>query len=137
MKAPYGERKLSMRRLLLYQNEMKGKGIAMYRGTTPTLPVRIMGVDATDAKIFVTIKDRKKKTILTLTSADDFTPVLEDGNTLCELELTQAQTLLFEAGECEVQARWVNAEGKANATEKAVFCMKDVLLKGVIAYGNE
>lgn len=109
----------------------------MYRGTTPTLPIRIMGVDVTESKIFVTIKDRKKKTLLTLESGENFTPVLEDGNTLCEIELSQEQTLTFEVGECEIQARWVDENGKADATDTCVLCMKDVLLKDVIHYADE
>ena len=46
----------------------------MYRGTTPTLPIRIPGSDLTQARLFLTIQDGKdEKKQITLVSGEDFT----------------------------------------------------------------
>lgn len=108
----------------------------MYRGTTPTLPVQIRGVDLTDAKLFLSIRDGRKGQTTTLTTPDDFTVSYDSEKemTVGEIALTQEQTLALSAGACEAQIRFVFPDGQAGATVIRQLGIQDVILKGVISY---
>lgn len=109
----------------------------MYRGTTPTLPIRIAGADLTQAKLFLTIQDGKDAGKQeTLTTPEDFTVTYdaEAGATVGEVTLTQEQTLALSAGTCVAQIRFVFADGQAGCTLKRTLSVDDVLLKDVIGY---
>lgn len=108
----------------------------MYRGTTPTLPIRIIGADLTEAKLFLTIEDCKRSQQMTLTTPDDFevTYNSETKNTEGEVTLTQEQTLALNAGSCQAQIRWVFPDGSAGTTVKRTLTVSDVILKDVIHY---
>ena len=94
-----------------------------------------MGVDISDAKIYVTIQDDTKKSPITLISGEDFTVSYdsENKNTVGELHLTQEQTLGL-SGTCTVQARYVFADGESGATKKQKIVVQDVIMKDVISY---
>lgn len=105
----------------------------MYRGTTPTLPISIIGADLTEAKLYLTIRGPKGEE-LTFHAPGDFTVEKDGEDTVGELKLTQEQTMMLSAGSCRAQIRWVTADGAAGATEETILSVRDVILKGVIRY---
>jgi hypothetical protein len=107
----------------------------MYQGTTPTIPIKFKGVDLTQAKIFLTIQDDRKKSQMTFTSGDDFSVEFDGTDTVGTIRLTQEQTLRMSPGNCEVQARFIFPDGSSGATGKTNIFVNPVLLKGVISYG--
>ncbi len=110
----------------------------MYRGTTPTLPIRIPGADLTQARLFLTIQDGKdEKKQITLVSGEDFTVTYdsEKAATVGDVTLTQEQTLMLSEGSCKSQIRFTFADGSTGCTQIRSLSVNDVLLKGVISYG--
>lgn len=105
----------------------------MYRGTTPTIPIRIKNVNLTEAHLFLTFESRTHNQI-TLECPGDFTVEMDGTDTVGEVTLTQKQTLSLSATPHEVQIRWITSEGVAGATVKQTVNVNDVLLKGVINY---
>ena len=106
----------------------------MYRGTTPILPLRIKGIDLTEAKVYVTVTDRVTGKSITYQSGTDFTPEYDGTRTICDIRMSQEDTLQLSVGLCEAQARYIFQDGLTGATKRAPFRVKDVLLDGVIAY---
>lgn len=107
----------------------------MYRGTTPTIPIRIKGVDLTEAKLFLTFESPGGKQ-LTLQTPDNFTVELDGEDTVGDVTLTQEQTLELSTASHSVQIRWIDEDGIAGATKVQQINVKDVLLKGVISYDD-
>ena len=110
----------------------------MYRGTTPTLPIRIPGTDLTQARLFLTIQDGKdERKQITLRSGEDFTVEWNDtaNATDGQVKLTQEQTMMLTEGDCKCQIRFVFADGSAGATQIRSVGIADVLLKELISYG--
>jgi len=105
----------------------------MYRGTTPTIPIRIKGIDLTGAKLFLTFQNALGKK-LTLECPGDFSVEMDGNDTVGQVTLTQEQTLQLSAKKHSVQVRWVDAHGTAGATKIQEICVKDILLDGVISY---
>lgn len=108
----------------------------MIRGTTPTLPIRIIGTDIHLARVYLTFEDKRTGTQMTLKTPDDFTVSFDDetGNTVGDVTLTQEQTMSLQAGSCRVQVRWVFPDGSAGATKQRPITVEDVILKDVITY---
>lgn len=108
----------------------------MYRGTTPTLPIRIPGHNLTEAKLFLTFQDGRENRTMTMTTPEDFTVTYDAENqaTVGNVTLTQEQTLMLNAGSCTAQIRFVFPDGSAGATVKRTITVSDVILKGVIEY---
>lgn len=108
----------------------------MFRGSTPTLPIEIEGVDLSQAKVFLTIKNPRQGKEFTFTTPDDFTVQYDAENekTTGEVTLTQEQTLAINAGTCEAQIRYIFPDGAAGVTTKTSITIQDVLLNGVINY---
>ena len=110
----------------------------MYRGTTPTLPIRIPGTDLTQARLFLTIQDGKdERRQITLVSGEDFTVSWDDTlkATVGDVKLTQEQTMMLTEGDCKCQIRFVFSDGSAGATQIRSVGIADVLLKELISYG--
>lgn len=110
----------------------------MYRGTTPTLPIRIPGADLTQARLFLTIQDGKdEKKQITLVSGEDFTVTYDSEKeaTVGDVTLTQEQTLMLSEGSCKSQIRFTFADGSTGCTQIRSLSVNDVLLKDVISYG--
>ena len=110
----------------------------MYRGTTPTLPIRIPGTDLTQARLFLTIQDGKdEKKQITLVSGEDFTVTYDSEKeaTVGDVTLTQEQTLMLSEGSCKSQIRFTFADGSTGCTQIRSLSVNDVLLKDVISYG--
>lgn len=108
----------------------------MIRGTTPTLPIRIIGADIHLAKVFLTMEDTRTGRQITLTAPGDFTVSwdAEAEATVGDVTLSQEQTLSMEAGSCIAQVRWVFPDGSAGATRRRQISVEDVIMKGVITY---
>lgn len=101
----------------------------MRRGTTPTLEIKLEGVDIDMLDdIYITIK--QGETVIEKTN-DDIIPNV-DTNTL-NILLTQEETLSFvDSGTATVQMRATTDYGDAIATNKAILNVSDVLKEGVI-----
>ncbi len=100
----------------------------MRRGTTPTLKIRVIGVDLSEFEnIYVTIK--QDETEVTKTSADY---QLEVEGEIIYAFLTQEDTLKFRHSCVWVQMRAVTKDGLAVASNIRMVEMKDVLKDGVI-----
>lgn len=108
----------------------------MYQGTTPTIPITIEGVDLTEARVIITIKDEKKRVLHNYESARDFIVYKSGDDSVTNLTLTQEDTLNYGDGLCSVQARWVFPDGIAGATQEAHIQMQAVLNKELISYGD-
>ena len=104
----------------------------MYQGTTPALVLRVKNKDLTEATIFASISTGKTN-VFTKTGSD-LTVTTDDGDTLVVMTLTQNETLKLNAGDAEVQIRYVEADGNAWATTKAKLTVKDVIYKNMIDY---
>ena len=105
----------------------------MRRGTTPGYVLRVAGADLTRCTNFATVAQGSKK--LTLTgdrlavsySAEDKT------STVC-FELTQEETLGFCLGRADVQVRFVDEAGYADATNVGSIAILPILNEDVIDY---
>ena len=106
----------------------------MYRGTTPTIPIRVKGVDLTGVHAFLTFENPHNKKQLTLESPRDFTFYLSGEYSVAEVTFTQEQTLSLCASVHDVQIRWINESGEASATKKQKINVDNILLEGVINY---
>lgn len=109
----------------------------MYQGTTPTIPFTIKGIDLTQARVFLTLQDQRTWETQTYDSSGDKVMVsfsAEDDETTIQLTLTQEETLAISEGKIMVQARWVLANNKAGASDKASLTVNDVIYKEVITY---
>ena len=102
----------------------------MYQGTTPALVLRVKDKDLTEATIFASISTGKTN-VFTKTG-DDLLVVKDDDDTLVTMTLTQNETLKLNAGDAEVQIRYVEADGNAWATTKAKVRVKDVIYRNII-----
>lgn len=108
----------------------------MRRGTTPDYVLSISGYDLTDQSLYVTIAQYSNKITLTgerLTVTYDS----ETNITSIVFSLTQEETLAFKSGNVEVQIRFIDADGVAQATEIKLLPVLPVLFEEVIEYGSE
>ena len=106
----------------------------MRRGTTPDYILAVTGEDLRNSAIFVTV--RQGSEVITL-AGNRLTVAYDgemDGCTSIMFRLTQRETLALKAGQASVQARWVDADGTALATEIKTIGIMPVLLEEVIAY---
>jgi len=106
----------------------------MYRGTTPTIPIRVKGVDLTGVHAFLTFENPRTKEQLTLESPRDFTFYIDGEDSISTITLTQEQTLSLNASAHDVQIRWINESGSASTTKVQKINVNNVLLEGVIHY---
>ena len=108
----------------------------MRRGTTPDYVLSISGYDLTDQSLYVTLAQYANKITLTgerLTVTYDS----ETNTTSIVFSLTQEETLAFKSGNVEVQIRFIDADGVAQATEIKRIPVLPVLFEEVIAYGDD
>ena len=61
----------------------------------------------------------------------------ETNTTSIVFSLTQQETLAFKSGNVEVQIRFIDADGVAQATEIKLLPVLPVLFEEVIEYGSE
>lgn len=106
----------------------------MYKGTTPTIPIRFENVNLVEAKVVITLYDEQKKTGIDFVSGRDFL-VSQDGyDSTTSIALTQEQTLAFGTGLIAIQARFIYPDGSVGATQRESVQMQDVLNKEVLRY---
>lgn len=105
----------------------------MIRGTTPDYLLTLDGVDLAGQTVYVTIGQGHRK--LTKTG-DDLTVTTDEHGSSIAFSLSQEDTLGLSAGSASVQVRFIDSDGVAQATEKAVLTVDDVLLEKVIAYAD-
>lgn len=100
----------------------------MRRGTTPTLKIRVTGVDLSELEnIYITIRQGDAE--VTKTSGDYQLEVVGD---MIYAPLTQEDTLKFRQSCVWVQMRATTKDGLALASNIRMMEMKDVLKDGVI-----
>lgn len=100
----------------------------MHRGTTPTLEIKLTGIDVSKLEsIYITLKQYKKQVTKEM---QDIT-VDEISNTLY-VPLSQEDTLSLARGYVYVQMRAVTKEGLAVASNIAMKTMEEILKEGVI-----
>lgn len=100
----------------------------MYTYTTPTLQIRITGVDFSNAqKVEITIKQHTKDSDkkMVITDAE------RDGDTFTKV-LTQEQSAEFKKGPVTIQARILTIIGDVIPTNKAVVPWEEVLNEEVL-----
>lgn len=98
----------------------------MRRGTTPTLKIRITGVDLDELEnIYITVKQDRAEVTKT---GDEIT--IENG--ILFVPLTQEDTLKFHQSCVWVQMRATTKDGLAVASNIRMVEMKDILKDGVI-----
>ena len=99
----------------------------MRRGTTPTLRLALEDIDPEEIRsLYVTLKQGDK--VLTKTKENC---VFSQGVIL--VNLTQAETLKFEAAYCEVQVRGIKTDGTAFASDIKNIRIDDILVDGEIS----
>lgn len=113
----------------------------MIRGTTPDFILEIPEWDLTDKTVFVTLSQGTRK--ITKTNGDlDIRVVSEEVDeqtritTEIAMSLTQEDTLKLTVGGGEIQVRFIDEEGNAEATDIAAVNISRVLLEGVIRYAG-
>lgn len=100
----------------------------MIRGTTPTLEIRITGIEVAKLKsIYTTLSQHQKQVTKT---TEDMT-IDEITNTLY-VPLSQEDTLTLSRGYVYVQMRAVTKDGQAVASEIVMKTMEEILKEGVI-----
>ena len=111
----------------------------MYQGTTPTLKL-VVTEDITQCTVYITFRDVKYGTVYTWTNHDpEFLGMHLDNDereTEIRLRLTQAETLALSRGCIEIQVRFIDAEGIANATDIGRVENLEALYKQEIKYAE-
>lgn len=105
----------------------------MYRGTTPTIIINVIGETFENSTIYVTIEQTPLQ--ITKTGEDVIVEATEEGCRLM-ISLTQEETLQFVKGYAKLQIRWINSSGIAQASPIKTIDVDPILLKGVITYGS-
>lgn len=108
----------------------------MIRGTTPTYVLQIDGYDLTGCTVYVTVKRSNVKVTKTSTDGAVVIAADEQGTTLL-VWFSQEDTLALRAGDGSIQARWIDRDGTAWATEIADVTVGKVLLESVIEWGGD
>ena len=115
----------------------------MIRGTTPDFILEIPGWDLTDKTVFVTLSQMNRKITKSNDELDirrvEITPVKpEDPDFQTEIgfSLTQRDTLMLGVGGGEIQVRFIDENGEAEATDIQPVNISRVLLEGVIRYAG-
>ena len=108
----------------------------MYQGTTPAVTYTIQGYDLSDMTVYATFLNGKD--LLTKTGDDVLVTYDSDTQTsTIVVALTQQETLAMKKGSVKTQLRFIDENGNAYATSKAVIQVKDVLLQTVIEYTED
>lgn len=100
----------------------------MQRGTTPTLEIKITGIDVSELEsIYVTLKQYQKEVTKT---TEDIT--IDEINNTLYVPLSQEDTLTLARGYVYVQMRAVTKDGLAVASDVKMITMEEILKEGVI-----
>lgn len=100
----------------------------MFRGTTPTLEIKLTGIEVAELEsVYITLKQYQKEVTK---STEDIT-IDEMRNTLY-VSLSQEDTLTLSRGYVYVQMRAVTKDGLAVASDVKMTTMEEILKEGVI-----
>lgn len=100
----------------------------MRRGTTPTLEIKLSGIDVTELEsVYITLKQYQKE----VTKSTENTTIDEIRNTLY-VPLSQEDTLILSRGYVYVQMRAVTKDGLAVASDIKMVPVEEILKGGVI-----
>jgi hypothetical protein len=103
----------------------------MRRYTTPTITLKVVGVDLTGSNVYVTFK-QEDSTLITK-SGDDVTAELDGSDTTITVSLTQAETgSLMAQKSTSVQVNWMSGATR-KATEIRYISTTENLLEGVLS----
>lgn len=103
---------------------------SIYQYSTPTLPLKITGLDFADVETFRVAMERGSGQLLKIIPADD--PAVDAENNTVNVKLTQEETAAWTTGEITVQVRVVFQNGDVLPTPKATVTLKDVIDKVVV-----
>lgn len=113
--------------------------MATIRGTTPIFTISISGIDLSkNYRVYVTID--QNGTQLTKNSYDNADTLsvkatTDDEGTVTtsiEMSLTQKETLDFEIGKADMQAKWIDSSGVVDASDISSVEFSRALLEEVI-----
>lgn len=103
-------------------------GDIMIRGTTPTLKLKLNGIETSRlASVYVTIKQGEKE--VTKTNDDGITA---ESKSVLSAPLTQEDTLTFDQGYVYIQLRAMTTDDLSIASKTRLVLMDDILKEGVI-----
>ena len=98
----------------------------MRRGTTPTLRINVKGVEVDKlTSIYLTLKQGNVE--LEKTNVE-----IDTENNRLIVDLSQEETLMFDAGGIKVQFRAILENGRAVASNIVLSNMNEILKEGVI-----
>lgn len=104
----------------------------MRQGTTPSYAVTVAGYDLTDKTVFITLRGRMGR--LVTKTGSDLTVTYDGTDSLIAFRLSQKETLYLPVGNVEIQARFIDSEGVAYATNIVQLSNLNILLNGEIDY---
>lgn len=113
--------------------------MATIRGTTPIFTISISGIDLSkNYRVYVTID--QNGTQLTKNSYDNADTLsvkatTDDTGTVTttiDMSLTQKETLNFEIGKADMQAKWIDSSGVVDASDISSVEFSRALLEEVI-----
>lgn len=100
----------------------------MRRGTTPTLEIKITGIEVSELKsIYISLNQYKKEVVK---STEDI--IVEKASNSLYIPLTQKDTLTLSRGYVYVQMRAVTKDGFAVASGIKMVPVEEILKEGVI-----
>lgn len=108
-----------------------------HRGTTPDYNLYVSGWDLTSQSVYVMLKQGRKAQ---LTLSGDRLSIMYNPETqmsTVSFRLNQEETLGFKAGVVEVQIRFVDEDGIAEATNIKTVSFQPILEGGVIEYAEQ
>lgn len=102
----------------------------MRQYTTPTLSIKVKGVDLTSAdSVWVTIANTARTVTIT---KDDPTLTVDNGDTICTVTLSQDETRrFFPKAKVDIQVNWMTGDVRC-ATDIASVTAFENLLKEII-----
>ena len=103
----------------------------MRRYTTPTITITVRGETFADSTIYVTL--RQGSTLITKTN-DDIIKTVDGENSTLYVLYSQEETGSLAKGTAQIQIRWINSNGIADATRVKLVQIDPVLMEGVIFY---
>lgn len=130
---------LTQWRMSTSQDILRDKGVnGMIRGTTPTIKLYVDGYDLTGMRFYITLCDKKNDQKFTYDNTMSNVELVSASSEQSQINLTlsQEETLDLAVGKVEIQVRWIDRYGIADATDIAVIDVSKVLLDKKIDFGG-
>lgn len=103
------------------------------RYTTEAITVTLRGIDLTNYKVLFTISQGAASSATTVTITNP-RKVIDDGDTILYVGMTQAQSGGLKAGKAKVQVNWIDSSGTRGATDIVDVTIGENLIPEVITY---